>query len=86
MNTDEKIRTAIKVECDRQQVGEDRQKMLYDVYCWARLNHTFGEMTEPRLSHYASSIEPNNGGKYRTTPVTFNGIVGDGQLVGLVQL
>ena len=74
MNTDEKIRAAIKVECDRQQVGEDRQYRLRTAYNVVRYEKMC--LTENFLKYFARWVEPDNNGRYRTTPVTFNGIVG----------
>lgn len=72
----QKIRDAIKVECDRQHVDEDRQQMLYEAYSIWYQNHPYGALTEARLRYMAEHIEPSNNGVYRTTPVNFNGIVG----------
>ena len=74
--SEEKIREAIKVECDRQHVGIDRQDMLYFVYGYLQNDHDYFPLTKNVLTRIAYDIEPDNGGKYRTTPVSFNGIVG----------
>ena len=74
MNTDEKIRAAIKVECDRQKVGEDRQYMLFSAYNVVQYEKM--RLTENFLKYLARLVEPDNNGRYRTIPVTFNGIVG----------
>lgn len=75
--SDEKIRAAIKVECDRQHVGEDRQEMLYKAYNTVRSHSVLMDrLYEDILQTIAVSIEPSNKGQYRTTPVTFNGVVG----------
>ncbi len=73
---EDKIRAAIKIECDRQHVGEDRQVMLYEAYDYVQSARHDGIMIMPFLLHAAGLIEPSNGGKFRTTPVSFNGIVG----------
>lgn len=73
METSDLIRNAVNVECDRQQVGEDRQRFLFDVYGWIRNNHTYGVLTEARVKNIAHCIEPSNRGQYRTTPVTIRG-------------
>jgi hypothetical protein len=72
---DDKIRAAIKIECDRQHVGEDRQEMLYSAYDITRFMSRL-PLTTTIMWARAGEIEPDNGGQYRTTPVTFNGTVG----------
>lgn len=72
---EEKILAAIKVECDRQEVGEDRQDMLWFAY------NTLYDMrnqplTKDLLSLIFDDIEPGYQGQYRSTPVTFNEVVG----------
>lgn len=75
MRTLDKIREAVNVECDRQKVGERERKNLFDTYMVHFFNHDM-EMTIPRLRELAFQIEQNNGGRFRTTPVTFGEIVG----------
>jgi hypothetical protein len=72
---DDKIRAAIKIECDRQHVGEDRQVRLHNAYVDASINPNF-VMDGMYLRTLAYHIEPDNDGMFRTTPVTFNGTVG----------
>ena len=72
---DQKIRDAIKVECDRQHVGEDRQEMLYQAYISVRPDAVL-PLHAAFLMNIAAAIEPHNRGRFRTTPVSFNGIVG----------
>lgn len=87
--SNEKVISSIKIECDRQRVGEDRQEMLlraYKLVCneWLEPNlwGTFlvrddpRPITKERILQLAEIIEPSNGGVYRTTPVSFKSIVG----------
>lgn len=73
--SEEKILAAIKVECDRQKVGERQRKYLYNTYMVHRDFHDMA-LHHSRLCELAFQIEPENLGRYRTTPVSFNGIVG----------
>lgn len=72
---DARIRSAIKVECDRQGVGEDRQAML-----WFAYNTLYDlrdqPLTKDTLTLVADNIEPGYQGQYRVTPVYFNEVVG----------
>lgn len=71
----QKIQEAVKIECDRQKVGEDRQKYLLNTYMVHYDYHNMS-MIEPRLKEMAFQIEPTNRGRYRGLPVTFKGVVG----------
>jgi len=69
---------AVKLECDRQQVGEDRRAMLTEAYmdarvlCWGNSKPTLTD-----ILHLARTIEPDNKGEFRTVPVVFrNGAYG----------
>src|SRR6478735_7100596 len=73
---DQKVKAAIKIECDRQHVGEDRQEMLYEMYRVLEQDHAYRKFDRNLLTYIAYSIEPDNGGEYRTTPVTFDHVLG----------
>jgi hypothetical protein len=73
--TDEKIHRAIAVECDRQHVGEDRREFLYIAYKNLQKDKSTA-LLALILKSYAAFIEPDNHGVYRTTPVTFDDVVG----------
>lgn len=77
--SDEKIRAAIKVECDRQHVGENEQRSLYFAYFFLKdAESRLKDLPEWFLLHLAQIIEPSNKGQYRTTPVTFGHVLGGG--------
>jgi hypothetical protein len=74
--TDDKIRAAIKIECDRQHVGEDRQEWLLGAYANTRDFFSKRPLDRFSLETIAYEIEEDNQGDYRHGPVTFHGTVG----------
>lgn len=74
----EEIALACAKECVRQHVGLDRVGFLIKAYHEAmRYAELFNEMPdEGKIMHLAGILEPDNNGRYRSVPVSFNGIVG----------
>lgn len=56
MDTLQKIQAAVRVECDRQKVGERQRRSLYETYLVHRFHHDV-EMTTSRLREIAYQIE-----------------------------
>ena len=69
---EERIRSAIAYECDRQHVGLDRREFLFAAYgeAW-QLSHGSSAPTGEQALRLAGVLEPSNGGRVRSTPVTF---------------
>lgn len=72
----DEVKAAVKVECDRQGVGEESQRDLLGAYFWAENKAYCDVLSEEFLAKLARVVEPSNDGQYRHQPVTFNGIVG----------
>ena len=63
---------AVKIECDRQQVGVERHQPLANAWQHARRQAQMGApLTIPTLLKLADTAEPDNRGLIRTVPVTF---------------
>lgn len=71
-NIDE-IKRVIAIECDRQHVGEAHRGFLFDAYSRAYAHYQLGEVlpTAEAVLELAGILEPDNYGRLRTTPVTF---------------
>jgi hypothetical protein len=66
----EAVAIACIKECERQHVGLDRLGRLIEGVAYA-IEHSQRLPEEGDILHLAGLVEPSNGGRYRSTPVTF---------------